>query len=80
MNQGSGERYDLPDPNPGKWRGWLTLSDPVKRAPSDLFVLLDEHPDSINDAMFLASEQVPKDYPGPFRWYDMPAARVPVSD
>jgi prepilin-type N-terminal cleavage/methylation domain-containing protein len=72
MNIQSGSRY-TPDPNPPKWRGWETLSEPVKHAPAGLFVLLDEHPDSINDALFFASKQVPKDYPGPFGWYDIPA-------
>ena len=72
MNMYSGSRC-VPDSTPYKWLGWLTLSDPLKRAPRDLFVLLDERSDSIEDAMFFASEQVPKDYPGPFGWYDIPA-------
>jgi len=39
----------------GPWVGWVKTSDPKRRAPSNLFVILDEHPDSINDGYFIAT-------------------------
>jgi prepilin-type N-terminal cleavage/methylation domain-containing protein/prepilin-type processing-associated H-X9-DG protein len=39
----------------GPWMGWEKTSDPKRRAASDLFVLMDEHPDSINDGYFIAT-------------------------
>ena len=52
------------------WRGWLRTSDPKKRSPSNLFVLLDEHPDSINDGYFIATLN---GYGGTNAWCDVPA-------
>lgn len=69
---GSAQRYVLTSTLP-KWRGWITLSEPVQHAPSDLFVILDEHPDSIGDAVFDAAKWAPKDFVGPFSWRDIPA-------
>ena len=69
---GSAHRYDITSTLP-KWRGWVTLSEPVQRAPSGLFVILDEHPDSIGDALFAAAKWAPKDFVGPFSWHDIPA-------
>jgi prepilin-type N-terminal cleavage/methylation domain-containing protein/prepilin-type processing-associated H-X9-DG protein len=39
----------------GPWVGWVKTSDPKRRAASNLFVLLDEHPDSINDGYYIAT-------------------------
>jgi prepilin-type N-terminal cleavage/methylation domain-containing protein/prepilin-type processing-associated H-X9-DG protein len=36
----------------GVWRVYVKETDIIAPAPSDLFVLLDEHPDSINDGYF----------------------------
>jgi len=52
------------------WRGWTKTSDPARRSPTQLFVLLDEHPDSINDAYFIA---VLQGYGAPNGWCDVPA-------
>ena len=66
MNAFSGTTDDAANMN--TWRGWKKLTDPVKRAPVDLFVLLDEHPDSINDAFFVLGS------PTPTAWGDFPAS------
>jgi len=52
------------------WRGWVKTSDPKKRSPSDLVVLLDEHPDSINDGYYIATLA---GYGGNYGWCDVPA-------
>jgi prepilin-type processing-associated H-X9-DG protein len=53
-----------------RWRCFGKLSDMVRPTPADLFVVLDEHPDSINDSMFGSVG------PGPSnkRWIDIAAA------
>jgi prepilin-type N-terminal cleavage/methylation domain-containing protein/prepilin-type processing-associated H-X9-DG protein len=68
MNAFSGTTDDAAGMN--IWRGWKKTSDPAKRGPSDLFVLLDEHPDSINDAYYIA---VLQGYGAPNAWCDVPA-------
>jgi len=45
----NGAGHHLPSP---PYRTYPTISSMVVPAPSDLFVFLDEHPDSINDAAF----------------------------
>ena len=52
------------------WRGWKKSSDPVRRGPSQLMVLLDEHADSINDAYFIATLN---GFGGLYGWCDVPA-------
>jgi len=54
----------------GKWVGWKKSSDPKKRSPTDLLVLLDEHPDSINDGYYIATLN---GYGGLYGWCDVPA-------
>ena len=54
----------------GKWVGWKKTSDPKKRSPTDLLVLLDEHPDSINDGYYIATLN---GYGGLYGWCDVPA-------
>ena len=68
MNAFSGTTDDAANMN--TWRGWKKLSEPAKRSPVDLFVLLDEHPDSINDAYYIA---VLQGYGAPYGWCDVPA-------
>ncbi len=40
-------------PSGGPWRVYLKESDLVAPSPSDLILMVDEHPDSINDACFV---------------------------
>ena len=54
----------------GLWVGWKKTSDPKKRSPTELLVLLDEHPDSINDGYFIATLS---GYGGLYGWCDVPA-------
>jgi len=54
----------------GTWKGWKKTSDPAKRSPTELIVLLDEHPDSINDAYWIATLS---GYGGLYGWCDLPA-------
>jgi prepilin-type N-terminal cleavage/methylation domain-containing protein/prepilin-type processing-associated H-X9-DG protein len=68
MNAFSGTTDDASQLN--LWRGWKKLSDPAQRSPTELFVLLDEHPDSINDAYYIATLQ---GYGGAYGWCDVPA-------
>ncbi len=68
MNAFSGTTDDASQMN--LWRGWKKTTDPAKRSPSELFVLLDEHPDSINDAYYVA---VLQGYGAPNGWCDVPA-------
>jgi len=42
--------------------------------PADLFVMLDEHPDSINDGFFEANAQTDITQWNPQHWYDLPAS------
>jgi prepilin-type N-terminal cleavage/methylation domain-containing protein/prepilin-type processing-associated H-X9-DG protein len=72
MNASSGFRYS-PSGAAVKWRPWAKLSDIVTQTPAALFVLLDEHPDSIDNAVFFTTPQVARNYAGPFRWRDIPA-------
>ena len=70
MNGFSGE-----DPNQdaaafNKWRGFKQLSDLTQPGPVDILVLLDEHPDSINDGWYIA---VLSGYGGLYGWCDIPA-------
>jgi prepilin-type N-terminal cleavage/methylation domain-containing protein/prepilin-type processing-associated H-X9-DG protein len=54
----------------GKWVGWKKTTDPKKRSPTALIVLLDEHPDSINDGYYIATLS---GYGGLYGWCDIPA-------
>jgi prepilin-type N-terminal cleavage/methylation domain-containing protein/prepilin-type processing-associated H-X9-DG protein len=54
----------------GLWVGWKKTSDPKRRSPTELLVLLDEHPDSINDGYYIATLS---GYGGLYGWCDVPA-------
>jgi prepilin-type N-terminal cleavage/methylation domain-containing protein/prepilin-type processing-associated H-X9-DG protein len=54
----------------GQWKGWKKTSSPARRSPTELIVLLDEHPDSINDAYWIATLN---GYGGLYGWCDLPA-------
>ena len=53
---------------PNAWRAYTKLSDIVKPVSADLFVFVDEHPDSINDGWLITN---PTD---PNNWEDLPAS------
>jgi prepilin-type N-terminal cleavage/methylation domain-containing protein/prepilin-type processing-associated H-X9-DG protein len=70
-----GDAYKGKKPNgPGSiwfqttWRAYVKLSDITKPAPSDLFVFVDEHPDSINDGWMITGVTDPNN------WTDLPAS------
>ena len=50
------------------WRAYTKLSDIVKPVPADLFVFVDEHPDSINDGWMITNVTDPNN------WEDLPAS------
>jgi prepilin-type N-terminal cleavage/methylation domain-containing protein/prepilin-type processing-associated H-X9-DG protein len=50
------------------WRGYTKQSDLTRPVPSDLYVFLDEHPDSINDAWQITNVGDPNN------WTDLPAS------
>ena len=58
--------------NPKGWRTHISLSDFV--APSNTFVLVDEHPDSINDGYFVVDMKGYPDNLSSFRMVDFPAS------
>ena len=53
------------------YRCFARPSDIVNPTPANLYIFLDEHPDSINDAMFASCGPGPA---GSLRWIDIPAA------
>jgi prepilin-type processing-associated H-X9-DG protein len=71
MNAFSGEEPNLDSSNFGQWRGFKQLSDLNQRGPVNVFVLLDEHPDSINDGWYIV---IGRDWGGLYAWCDIPAA------
>src|SRR5207302_6318235 len=54
----------------GKWVGWKRTYDAVRQSATDILVLLDEHPDSINDGYYIATLS---GYGGLYAWCDVPA-------
>jgi prepilin-type processing-associated H-X9-DG protein len=54
----------------GYWKGWKKTTDPTRRGATDLIVFMDEHPDSINDAYWIATLS---GYGGLYGWCDLPA-------
>jgi len=68
MNAYSGS--DTDDAGFGLWRGFKKTSDIKKRGAAEVFVFLDEHPDSINDGYFIA---VLTGYGGLYAWCDFPS-------
>ena len=68
MNAYSGSDQD--DSGFNQWKGWKKVSDLTKRGPAEVFVIVDEHPDSINDGYFIA---VLNGYGGLYGWCDFPS-------
>jgi prepilin-type N-terminal cleavage/methylation domain-containing protein/prepilin-type processing-associated H-X9-DG protein len=69
MNAFSGWPDASQDPSSfGKYRVFQKTTDPLR--PTELFVILDEHPDSINDGWYIA---VGRDWGGPDAWCDFPS-------
>ncbi len=68
MNAYSGSNQD--DSGFNQWMGWRKMSDLKKRSPVRVFMLLDEHPDSINDGYFIATLN---GYGGLYGWCDFPS-------
>ncbi len=56
--------------NFNRWRPFQKTTDAKVKGPTRLFVLLDEHPDSINDGWFIV---VGRDWGGPYGWCDLPS-------
>ncbi len=52
------------------WRGFRKMTDLRNPGPVDIFILLDEHPDSINDAVYFA---ILNGYGGLYGWCDIAA-------
>jgi len=71
MNAFSGESPGTDSSKYGLWSGFAKITDIRKRSPVNIFVLLDEHPDSINDGYFIA---ILSGYGGQYAWCDIPAA------
>src|SRR6266540_1692109 len=68
MNAFSGYPDANQDPsNFNRWRPFQKTSDTKAKGPSALFVILDEHPDSINDGWFIV---VGRDWGGAYGWCD----------
>lgn len=57
------------DPNPAAKTCWHRLSEIRNPAPAQVWVFIDEHENSIENARFVATQ------PGVLRWVDFPAAR-----
>jgi hypothetical protein len=53
------------------WRCFGKLSEMVRPIPSDIYMFLDEHPDSINDGLFAIVGPGPR---SPKQWIDWPAS------
>ncbi len=53
---------------PNAWRAYIKQADIVKPVPSELFVFVDEHPDSINDGWLITNITDPN------TWEDLPAS------
>jgi prepilin-type processing-associated H-X9-DG protein len=66
MNAFSGYSIANQDPsNFNKYKVFQKTSDP--KSPTDIFVILDEHPDSINDGWYIV---VGRDWGGAYAWCD----------
>lgn len=61
--------YMNDEPNPADRTCWHKLSQIISPAPSNAFVFLDEHENSIENARFVVTQ------PGDYRWIDFPATR-----
>jgi len=58
------------------WKVYLKLSDMNKPGPANLFVFLDEHPDSINDGWFMFADEgaLSGGSLGDGKWFNLPAS------
>ena len=57
------------------WAAFLKVSDLAKLSPANLFVFLDEHPDSVNDGWFMfAASGALADGVGDGNWFNLPAS------
>jgi prepilin-type N-terminal cleavage/methylation domain-containing protein/prepilin-type processing-associated H-X9-DG protein len=70
LNTYSGEDPNLDASGFNQWRGFRKMSDIRNPGPSGVFLFLDEHPDSINDALFYP---ILNGYGGLYGWCDLPA-------
>jgi len=71
MNAFSGWPNANEDPSSfSKYRVFQKTTDPKTKGPTDIFVIVDEHPDSINDGWFIV---VGKDWGGDYAWCDFPS-------
>jgi prepilin-type processing-associated H-X9-DG protein len=67
LKQQSGIPYDASYRFPA-YRAYSRISDLQKPVPSELFVFVDEHPDSINDGWLINDPTTPE------KWVDLPAS------
>jgi len=70
MNAFSGMDPKSDASNFSRWQGFLKTTDVKTRGSSDIFILVDEHPDSINDGYFIP---IGKDWGGLYAWCDFPS-------
>ena len=70
MNTYSGDSPSEDASGFGQWKGFRKISDINRPGPVDVFIFLDEHPDSINDAIYFA---ILNGYGGLYGWCDIPA-------
>jgi prepilin-type N-terminal cleavage/methylation domain-containing protein/prepilin-type processing-associated H-X9-DG protein len=71
MNAFSGYPSTTDDPSSfGLYRGFQKTTDIKTKGASGIFVLLDEHPDSINDGWYIV---VGRDWGGAYAWTDLPS-------
>ena len=69
MNAFSGYPIAGEDPSSfNKYKAFQKSTEPLR--PTELFVILDEHPDSINDGWYIA---VGRDWGGAYAWCDFPS-------
>ena len=70
MNTYSGDDPTADSSGFGQWHGFRKMSDLTKPGPVNVFIFLDEHPDSINDAIYFP---ILSGYGGLYGWCDIPA-------
>jgi prepilin-type N-terminal cleavage/methylation domain-containing protein/prepilin-type processing-associated H-X9-DG protein len=71
MNAFSGFPSATDDPSSfGRYRAFQKTTDIKTKGASGIFVLLDEHPDSINDGWYIV---VGRDWGGAYAWTDLPS-------
>ncbi len=70
MNTYSGDDPAADSSGFNKWRGFRKITDLRNPGPVDIFIFLDEHPDSINDGVYFP---ILNGYGGLYGWCDIPA-------